>query len=176
MRHHRHPGLVGRLTPGGGDLAPHPDAERTDAQLAWFPIATPDGREIDALEGLLCVPTRTGAMRVASIPHVVEGLALGDEVAIADWEGEPMARGELALALDGTVRCIAASERDWRWLARIVDDAAGGIGTCWFDVIGDHAVAASVPRARLASVFAALTIASNTGELRWEYATPTRHA
>ncbi len=175
MRHHRHPGLAGRLQPRDDELQPHPDAERDDARLAWFPLATADARDVDALEGLLCVPTRAGAMRIASVPHVVEGLALGDEVAVADWEGEPLARGELALSLDGTVRCVAGEQRDWRWLARLVDDAAGGIGTCWFDVIGDSAVAASVPRPSLARVFAALTMASNTGELRWEYVTPARH-
>ena len=175
MRHHRHPGLAGRLTPGADELVPHPDAERDDAVLTWFPVATPGAREVDALEGLLCVPTRAGAMRIVAVPHVVEGLALGDEVAVADWEGEPMARGELAMSLDGTVRCVAAEGRDWRWLARLVDDAAGGIGTCWFDAIGDSALAASVPRASLATVFAALTVASNTGELRWEYVTTARH-
>ena len=175
MRHHRHPGLAGQLRGGSQQLHPHPDAEREDAQLTWFPVATTDGRDVDALEGLLCVPTRAGAMRIVAVPHVVEGLALGDEVAVADWEGEPMARGELALSLDGTVRCVAAEGRDWLWLARLVDDAAGGIGSCWFDAIGDSAVAASVPRASLAGVFAALTVASNTGELRWEYVTPARH-
>ena len=176
MRHHRHPGLAGRLQPGSDELHAHADAERPDAQMAWFPIATTDGRDVDALEGLLCVPTRAGAMRIVAVPHVVEGLALGDEVAVADWEGEPMARGELALSLHGTVRCVAATEHDWLWLARVVDDAAGGIGTCWFDVIGDGAVAASVPRASLVRVFAALTMASNVGELRWEYVTAARHA
>jgi hypothetical protein len=175
MQHHKHAGLAGRLAAGGETLEPHPDAERDDARMAWFPVATPDAREVDALEGLLCVPTRAGAMRIAAVPHVVEGLTLGDEVAVADWDGEPMARGELALALAGTVRVVAAGDRGWAWAARIVDDAAGGIGSCWFDAIGDHAVAASVPRDRLAPVFAALTLAANTGELRWEYATAGRH-
>lgn len=175
MRHHRHPGIAGRLVHGSDELHAHPDATRTDARLAWFPVATPDGRDVDALEGLLCVPTRAGAMRIVAVPHAVEGLALGDEVAVADWEGEPMARGELALSLDGTVRCVTNEGRDWRWLARLVDDAAGGIGSCWFDAIGDHAVAASVPRPSLARVFAALTVAANTGELRWEYVTAARH-
>lgn len=175
MRHHRHPGLAGQLRSSSNELHAHPDAERTDARLTWFPVATTDGRDVDALEGLTCVPTRAGAMRIVAVPHVAEGLAMGDEVAVADWEGEPMARGELALSLSGTVRCVAGDGRDWLWLARLVDDAAGGIGTCWFDAIGDSAIAASVPRAALAPVFAALTMASNTGELRWEYATAGRH-
>ena len=175
MRHHKHPGLAGQLRSGSDQLHPHPDATRSDAVLTWFPVATVDGRDVDALEGLLCVPTRPGAMRIASVPHVVEGLALGDEVAVADWGGEPMARGELASALAGTVRCVATVERDWRWSAQLIDDGAGAIGACWFDVIGDTALAASVPRAQLAGVFAALTMAANVGELRWEYVTPARH-
>lgn len=175
MRHHKHPGIAGRLRGGSRELHPHPDAGRSDARLAWFPVATSDGRDVDALEGLICVPTRAGAMRIVAVPHVVEGLAMGDEVAVADWDGEPMARGELALSLDGTIRCVAGGDRDWHFLAQLIDDAAGGIGACWFDAIGDAALAASVPRASLASVFAALTIAANTGELRWEYATPARH-
>jgi hypothetical protein len=175
MQHHRHAGIAGRLAAGGDTLDPHPDAASETARMAWFPVATADGREVDALEGLLCVPTRAGAMRIVAVPHVVEGLTLGDEIAVADWDGEPMARGELALALAGTVRVVAAGERGWAWAARIVDDAAGGIGTCWFDAIGDHAVAASVPHARLAHVFAALTVAAAAGELRWEYATLGRH-
>lgn len=156
-------------------LEPHPEAGAEAARMAWFPVASADGREVDALEGLQCVPTRAGAMRIVAVPHVVEGLTLGDEVAVADWDGEPLARGELALALAGTVRVVAAGDRGWAWAARVVDDAAGGIGTCWFDAIGDHAVAASVPRDRLARVFAALTMAANVGELRWEYATAARH-
>lgn len=175
MRHHRHPGLAGSLRSGSSELHAHPDAQRDDARLTWFPVATTDGRDVDALEGLMCVPTRAGAMRIVAVPHVVEGLALGDEVAVGDWEGEPMARGELALSLHGTVRAVAADGRDWLWLARLVDDAAGGIGTCWFDAIGDSALAASVPRPSLAAVFAALTMASNVGELRWEYVTTARH-
>lgn len=172
MRHHKHPGLAGRLV--DGELRPHPDAARGDAMLVWVPVATPDGREVDALEGLLCVPTRLGAARIAAVPHVVEHLALGDELAVADWDGEPMARGELALALTGTVRCVAAAGHDWRWLAGAIDDAAGQ--SCWFDVIGDAAVAASVPRAQLGAVFARLAAHADAGELRWEYATPARHA
>lgn len=144
--------------------------------MAWFALASPDGREVDALEGLLCVPTRAGAMRIVAVPHLVEGLTLGDEVAVGDWQGEPIARGELALALSGTVRAVAADGRGWRWLAQLIDDAAGGRGSCWFDAIGEDAVAASVPRAGLVAVFAALTAAANTGELRWEYATAARHA
>lgn len=172
MRHHKHPGLAGRLV--DDELQPHPDATSSRAQLVWVPVATPDAREVDALEGLLCVPSRAGAMRVASVPHVVEHLALGDEVAVADWEGEPMARGELALALAGTVRCVASPEHEWQWLARLVDDAAGE--PCWHDVIGDHAVAASVPRPALGAVFATLAGEARAGTLRWEYATPGRHA
>lgn len=172
MRHHKHPGLAGRLV--DGELQPHPDASSTQAQLVWVPVAAADAREVDALEGLLCVPTRAGAMRVASVPHVVEHLALGDEIAVADWEGEPMARGELALALAGTVRCVGSPEHEWRRLARLVDDAAGE--RCWFDVIGDHAVAASVPRGALRAVFATLAHEAEAGTLRWEYATPARHA
>lgn len=175
MQHHRHAGLAGRLTPRGDGIDPHPDATRADARTVWFPLATPDARDVEALEGLLCVPTRTGAMRIVAVPHVVEGLTLGDEVAVAEWEGEPVARGELAVALAGTVRVVAAGGRGWQWAAQLLDDAAGGRGSCWFDAIGDDAVAASVPRERLAPVFAALTIASNVGELRWEYATVGRH-
>lgn len=172
MRHHKHPGLAGRFV--DGELEPHPDATRSDAQLAWVPVATPDGREVDALEGVLCVPTRPGAMRLVAVPHVVEHLALDDELAVADWEGEPMARGELAHALSGTIRCVGAAGREWRWLAALVDDSASG--GCWFDVIGNHAVAASVPRPALGAVFAALTREADAGTLRWEYATPGRHA
>lgn len=175
MQHHRHPGLAGTLAPGGDSLEPHPDAASGDARMAWFAVAAPDRREVDALEGLLCVPTRPGAMRIVAVPHVVEGLTLGDEVAVGDWDGEPMARGELALALAGTVRVVAAGGRGWAWAAQLVDDAAGGRGTCWFDAIGEHAVAASVPRDRLAAVFAALTSAARDGKLRWEYATVQRH-
>jgi hypothetical protein len=175
MQHHRHAGLAGRLAPGGQALDPHPDAARADAVMAWFPITTPNAREVDSLEGILCVPTRAGAMRLVGVPHVVDGLELGDEVAVADWDGEPMARGELALALAGTVRAVAGAERSWTWLAQLIDDAAGGRGSCWFDAIGDHALAASVPRAALVPVFAALTIAANAGELRWEYVTAARH-
>ena len=176
MRHHQHAGHAGRLTRGSDSLEPHPDSARDDACVTWFPLMSADGREVDALEGLTCVPTRAGAMRIAAVPHVVEHLALGDEVAVADWEGEPMARGELALALAGTVRCVAARDQGWLQLARIVDDAAGGLGSCWFDAIGDQAIAASVPRPMLVQVFAALSAAENAGELRWQYVTPQRHA
>lgn len=176
MQHHRHPGLVGRLAPDGRSLVPHPDAEHPDARMAWFPVAAPDAREVDALEGMLCVPTRPGAMRIVAVPHVTEGLAFGDEVAVGDWEGEAVARGELALSLAGTVRVVAAGGRGWAWAAQLLDDAAGGRGVCWFDPIAEEAVAASVPRPMLARVFAALTVASTSGELRWEYATPARHA
>lgn len=176
MQHHRHAGLVGRLTAGSTDLAPHDDATRDDARMAWFPITTADGREVESLEGLLCVPTRAGAMRIAAVPHVVSGLALGDEVAVADWDGEPLARGELALALAGTIRVVAAAEHDWRWLATRVDELAGGAGSCWFDAIGDHAVAASVPRTALAAVLEGLAEDAAAGTLRYEYATLDRHA
>jgi len=176
MQHHRHAGLAGRLAEDGTTLLPHPDAERPDATMAWFPIPTPDGSSVDSLEGLLCVPTRAGAMRIASVPHVVDGLALGDEVAVADWEGEPLARGELALALAGTVRVVSADSHDWRWVARLVDEAASAHGTCWFDAVGTHALAASVPRAALGAVFERLTRHADAGELRWEYVTPARHA
>lgn len=175
MQHHRHAGLAGRLARGGRELEPHPEAASATARLAWFPIASRDGRDLEALEGMVCVPTRAGAMRLVSVPHVVDGLALGDEVAVADWDGEPLARGELALALAGSVRAASDAAGGWRWLAQLIDDAAGGIGTCWFDVVSDEALAASVPRARLVPVFAALTAAANVGELRWEYATPGRH-
>lgn len=177
MRHHQHAGLAGRLAADGATLEPHADATRDDARVAWFPVATSDGREVDALEGLTCVPTRAGAMRIVAVPHVVQHLALGDEVAVADWDGEPMARGELAMALAGTVRCVAGDGRAWQALARLVDEAAGGVGSCWFDAIGEHAIAASVPRAALGGVFARLEAAVDAGEqLRWEYATPERHA
>jgi hypothetical protein len=175
MRHHRHAGLAGRLVHGSNELHPHPDAERSDAVTAWFAVSTPDGREVEALEGLLCVPTRTGAMRIVAVPHVVEQLALGDEVAVAPLDDMLLARGELALALDGTVRAVAGGNHDWLWLARRIDEAAGGDGSCWFDVIGDQAVAASVPRARLGAVFTALAADAERGALRWEYVTPARH-
>ena len=189
MQHHRHAGLAGRLASDGRSITPHPDTARPDAQMVWFPVATSDGREVDALEGLLCLPTRTGAMRLASVPHIVEGLALGDEIAIAEWNGAPLARGELALALFGTIRVVAASgddanrehterdgARDWSWCARLIDDAAGGRGSCWFDAISEHAVAASVPRRVLADVFATLNTAASSNELRFEYVTPARHS
>lgn len=172
MRHHQHAGLAGRLT-ADGTIDPHPDAAREDARVAWFPIT--DGGSVESLEGLLCVPTRAGAMRIAAVPHVVEQLALGDEVAVADWDGEPLARGELALSLDGTVRCVSADEHGWLHLARLIDAAAGSSGACWFDAIGEQAVAASVPRPALASVLETLSTAADRGELRYEYATAARH-
>lgn len=178
MRHHQHAGLAGRLA-SDGTITPHADAERADACVAWFPITRDD--TVESLEGLLCVPTRPGAMRIAAVPHVVEHLALGDEVAVADWDGEPLARGELALALQGTVRCVSLDERGWLHLARLIDAAAGvagaadAAGACWFDAIGEQAVAASVPRESLVSVFETLTTAAERGELKWEYVTPTRH-
>jgi hypothetical protein len=175
MRHHQHAGIAGRLHPGSDELHPHPDCARPDARVAWFPIASTDGRDVDSLEGLTCVPTRAGAMRIVAVPHVAHGLALGDEIAVADWDGEPLARGELALALAGTVRCAAADGRTWRDLAAAIDSAAGGIGTCWFDAIGESAVAASVPRDALGAVFEALQHDAATDRLRWEYATPGRH-
>lgn len=143
--------------------------------MAWFPLMSADGRDIESLEGLLCVPTREGAMRLVAVPHIVDGLCLGDEVAVTEFEGEPLARGELALALAGTVRAAAGGGQGWAGLAQLIDDAAGGRGTCWFDAIGPEAVAASVPRAKLVPVFAALAIAANVGEVRWEYATSARH-
>lgn len=176
MQHHRHPGLAGRLASDGASLDPHPDCSREDARIAWFPVASADGRDVDALEALLCVPTRAGAMRLAAVPHVVEGLALGDEVAVGDWRGEPLARGELALALAGTVRLVVAGGRGWAWAARLLDDAAGDRGSCWFDLIGQHALAATVPRTSLGAVFEAVGDAADAGELRWEYVTAARHA
>jgi len=143
--------------------------------MAWFPVASSDARDIDSLEGLLCVPTRPGAMRLVAVPHRVEELALGDEVAVADWDGEPLARGELALALAGTVRAVAGGARPWHWLAALIDDAAGGRGSCWFDVIGEQGVAASVERPALAAVFAALSERADADDVRWEYATSSRH-
>ena len=176
MQHHRHAGLAGTLgTDDAEPLVPHPDATHDDAVMAWFPIASPDGREIESLEGLLCVPTRPGAMRLVAVPHVVQGLALGDEVAVADWDGEPLARGELALALAGTVRVVAGTDWTWRQLAAVIHAAAAE--SCWFDPVGEHAVAATVPRSRLGAVFAALTrLAADHDTVRWEYATPSRHA
>ncbi len=143
--------------------------------MCWFAVASGDGRDVDALEGLMCVPTRAGAMRIAAVPHVATNLALGDEVAVADWDGEPMARGELALALAGTVRCVALRDQGWFALAHLIDDAAGGRGTCWFDAIGEQAIAASVPRRALVDVFAALDVAAAAGDVRWEYVTQGRH-
>jgi hypothetical protein len=177
MRHHQHPGLAGSLN-ADGTLAPHPDAEHADARVVWFPVATDSdcSPSIGSLEGLLCVPTRAGAMRIAAVPHVVEHLTLGDEVAVVDWEGEPLARGELAMALHGTVRCVSADERGWLHLARMIDAASGEMGACWFDAIGEQAVAASVPRSALVAVLELLATAADRGELRWEYVTPARHA
>lgn len=176
MQHHRHAGLAGRLPEGSDTLVPHADCARDDARMAWFPVATADARDVDALEGLLCVPTRPGAMRLVAVPHVVERLTLGDEVAVADWDGEPLARGELALALAGTVRAVAAGEHDWRWLARRIDHAAGGAGSCWFDAIGEQAVAASLPRAALGAVLEQLAEDAAAGVLKYEYPTLDRHA
>lgn len=176
MQHHKHPGLAGHLDASGAALDAHPDALRDDAQLVWFPVTDATGREVDALEGLTCVPTRAGAMRIVAVPHVLTGLALGDEVAVADWDGEPLARGELASALAGTVRVVSAPGTRWSVAAQALDAAAGGRGSCWFDVMSDEAFAASVPRAALADVFAWLAARAATGELRYEYATATRHA
>lgn len=184
MQHHKHAGLAGRLSADGTTLEPHPDASHPEARMAWIPLASPDGREIEALEGVMCIPTRPGAMRLAAVPHVAENLALGDELAVADWDGEPLARGELALALSGTIRVIAAAPAvdadaatatTWQDLAATIDDAAGGRGSCWFDAIGDSALAVCVPRASLGAVFAQLTDAAARDELRWEYVTPLRH-
>lgn len=170
MLHHKHPGLAGRLAADGRTLEPHPDALRDDARQVWIPLPDAAGREVDALEGLLCVPTREGAARVVAVPHVASHLALGDELAIADWDGEPLARGELASSLHATVRVVVGPERTWQDIASALERA------CWFDVMGAHAVAVAVPRMLLAATFE--TLDRLTGELgaRWEYATPARHS
>ncbi|MCW2955608.1 MAG: hypothetical protein JWO69_477 [Thermoleophilia bacterium] len=176
MLHHKHPGLAGHLDAAGAALSPHADALRADAQLVWFPITDATGRDVESLEGLTCVPTRAGAMRIVAVPHVLTGLALGDEVAVADWDGEPMARGNLASSLVGTVRVVLAQGGQWQAIAAALDDAAGGPGRCTFDVISEEAVAASVPRDALAAVFAMLNERQAEGALRFEYATAARHA
>lgn len=179
MRHHKHLGHVGRLDKATDRaLTPHPDTLRDDARLVWLPIAGADGREIEALEGVTCVPSRSGAMRIVAVPHVAVGLALGDELATGIWNGEPLARGELACALNGTIRCLAKARLDWVDIAQYIDAAVGVSGECWFDVIGEHALAASVPRQYLGTVFAALeqyAAIEAAADFRWEYVTADRH-
>lgn len=175
MQHHKHPGLPGHLAADGATLEPLAEAAGADARLVWFPIPDPTGREIDALEGLLCVPTRGGAMRVVAVPHVACALAFGDEVAVADWEGEPLARGPLASGLTGTVRVVVGDDRTWRDVAALM---VGELGRdrVWLDVIGDASVALAVRRSDLAATFQLLAREAAAGALRWEYATPERHA
>lgn len=174
--------MVGSLAPDGTQLVPHPDLESGAERLqVWVPLPDAAGRGVDALEALTCVATRPGAARVVAVPHVASDIALGDELAIGDWDGEPMARGPLASSLAGTVRIVASADTDWRDVAalvvRIVDVAAPDArDEIWFDVMGDSAIATSVPRRVLGALFAELDARARRDELRWEYATPTRHA
>jgi len=174
MQHHKHPGLPGHLALDGATLEPLADATRADAQLVWFPIPDPTGREVDSLEGLLCVPSRAGAMRVVSVPHVASELTFGDEVAVADWDGEPLARGPLASGLTGTVRIVVSAGRTWADIAALLVGELSRERVV-IDVISDNSLAVSVERGDLAAVFALLSAETQRGELRWEYATPDRH-
>lgn len=174
MQHHKHPGLPGHLAADGATIEPLAAAAGPDAQLVWFPIPDPTGREIDALEGLLCVPTRAGAMRVVAVPHVASALTFGDEVAVADWDGEPLARGPLASGLTGTVRVVVGDGGTWRDVATLITGELGR-DRVWLDVIGDSSVALAVARADLAATFGLLAGAAEAGSLRWEYANPERH-
>lgn len=182
MRHHQHAGIAGSLSADGTQLTPHPDLVDEAARLqVWVPLPDAAGREVDALEALTCVATRPGAARVVAVPHVATDIALGDELAIGDWDGEPMARGPLASSLAGTVRIVGASETDWRDIAALVTRVVASVeptdvrDELWFDVMGDSALAASVPRPALGVLFAELADRAQRDELRWEYATPTRH-
>ena len=176
VQHHRHAGLVGRWSADGGELIPHPDTARADAAQVWIPLPDPTGRSIDALEGVLCVPTRSGVMRVVAVPHVASHLAMGDELAVADWDGEPLARGELASSLLATVRVVTPTERSWRDVAHELEDAHGeDDAPCWYDVVGDQSVAIAVPRAALGRTFETLERLTREWSIRWEYATPHRH-
>jgi hypothetical protein len=175
MQHHKHPALAGTLASDGSSIEEHPDAARADAQLVWFPIPDATGREVDALEGLLCVPTRAGAMRVVAVPHVASGLTFGDEVAVADWDGEPLARGTLASGLTGSVRVVVGDGRGWREVAALICARLPRADVI-VDVIGEQALAIAVPRRALAGVFELLAGEAEAGGLRWEYVTPERHA
>lgn len=174
MQHHKHPALAGTLAADGSSIDEHPDAAREDARLVWFPIPDATGREVDALEGMLCVPTRAGAMRVVAVPHVAAGLTFGDEVAVADWDGEPLARGPLASGLTGCVRVVVADDRGWRDVAAMLCARLPREDVI-VDVIGEQALALAVPRRALPEVFELLTDAAAAGGLRWEYVTPERH-
>lgn len=182
MRHHQHAGIVGRLSADRTSLIPHPDAFGSpECVQVWVPLPDAAGREVDALEIVTCRHTRAGAARVVAVPHVAVDLAMGDELAISDFDGVPLARGTLASSLEGTVRIVAPTGgASWRELAGIVDDIiAGTIGDGahgWFDMIGDTSIAASVPRAALGALFDELAQREQRAELRWEYATAARHA
>lgn len=149
----------------------------------WIPLAGAErpgaaGATGDVpLEGLLSVPTRAGAVRLVAVPHVAQGLALGDELAVVRRGDMLLARGELALALSGTVRVVLAAEAEasWRDVGQLLRAATGDAGECWLDLVSERAVAASVPRGALATVFEALGARAALGELQWEYATPARH-
>lgn len=174
MQHHKHPGLPGHLAADGATIEPTADATRDDAQLVWVPIPDAMGREIDALEGVLCVPTREGAMRVVAVPHVASALTTGDELAVADWDSEPLARGPLASGLTGTVRIAVAAGRTWHDVAvQLVGEL--GRTRVLLDVIGAESLAVAVARRDLLRTFELLTAAAARDELRWEYATPERH-
>lgn len=178
LRHHKHPGLVGQLAPSGRELEPHPDAGAASAVQVLVPLPDDTGREIDAVESITCVATRDGAARVVAVPHIAVDLAMGDELAVGDWEGNPVARGPLASSLLGTVRIVAAATGDIWEIAGAVDATcrAACDTEAWFDVMSAEALAVAVPRAALAAVFVELESRAARDELRWEYATAGRHA
>lgn len=184
MRHHKHPGLAGRFDPDRREIVPHPDAaDEGRRQQVWIPLPeSGDARQIDSLEGLACVPTREGAVRIVAVPHVAADLAFGDEIAVGDHDGDLIARGPLASSLHGTVRIVAADTgtHDWRSLATeldaVIHGSTSGTGDePWYDVIAETSLAVSVPRAALRDVFAWLH-AADPAVIRWEYATAMRHA
>jgi hypothetical protein len=182
MRHHKHPGLAGSFDPATREISAHPDAADADRlHQVWIPLPDADGRTLDAVEGLACVPTREGAVRVVAVPHLASDLALGDELAVGAWEGDLLARGPLASSLHGTLRIVGSAEGDWTWqaLAAQLDPiiraaCAGADDQPWYDVIAETALAVSVPRVALGDVFAWLH-AADPETLRWEYATAMRH-
>ena len=178
MRHHQHPAAACTLDPATGSVRAHPDSEHPEASVAWFPVAG-EGDSIEAVEGLLCVPTRPGAARVAAVPHVVRGVTLGDEVAIADVDGDPYARGLVATALRGTIHVVLPAPerddaaRDERWV-EVLAELAPLDG--WMDALTERVLAISVPRAALPEAAELLRRRAARRELEWEYVTPERHA
>lgn len=200
MQHHRHPSVACR--PGVHATETHPDALRDDAQLVWFPVAATPDIEPTALEGLACVPTRDGAVRVAAVPHLAHDVALGDEVAVGAWEGGLIARGPLASALVDTLRvtippaggaqATASSDDRGDELAaascgsgdpQLLVELAAPLGALarwvgehggWIDVLSPRVAALAVPRHVLIPLVSELEERGRVGELRYEYATPGR--